>query len=151
MAYRGNWFERLTDTQGRLWLIVTAILLGLFPCLIYVGGVLGDIQSFVGGLTWQSLSYAVWEQFVCVGMVTGLSCLFRKRCNTQGPLAKALSASVYTVYIIHEPVLIFLCLALKNITLYPLLKFIVVAPIALSLCFLLATGIRKLPLARKIL
>jgi glucan biosynthesis protein C len=62
-----------------------------------------------------------------------------------------MSASAYTVYIIHQPVLIFLGLVLSGIPLPHLLKFALVAPVAVALCFLLSDYIRKLPLARSIL
>jgi surface polysaccharide O-acyltransferase-like enzyme len=151
VAYRGNWFTELTDSSGKVWQIVTAILLLSLPVMFLFGGARGGIDSFLGGLNWQALFYALWEQFVCAGMVTGLSVLFRKSFNQQGSFAKTLSASAYTVFIFHAPILVFLALALKGISLYPLIKFVLVAPLAVSLCFALATIIRKLPLTRKIL
>ncbi|MFC1511758.1 hypothetical protein ACFL5H_01005 [Candidatus Latescibacterota bacterium] len=45
----------------------------------------------------------------------------------------------------------FLVLALRGLSLYPLLKFALVAPLAVGLCFTLASIFRKLPLARQIL
>jgi peptidoglycan/LPS O-acetylase OafA/YrhL len=71
--------------------------------------------------------------------------------DRQGKLAKELSAGSYTVYIIHAPVLVFLTLAIRNITLYPLLKFALAVLIAVPLCFALASFVRRLPLARRIL
>ena len=151
MAYRGNWFERLTDETGRFWLTIAILLIVTFPVFIYFSGAPKGVDSILGGINRISLYYSVWEQFVCVGMILGLSTLFRSKINHQGTLAKAMSASAYTVFIIHAPVLIFLALALKNITLYPLLKFIIVAPVAVSLCFVIGNVVRKLPYARKIL
>jgi surface polysaccharide O-acyltransferase-like enzyme len=66
-------------------------------------------------------------------------------------LAKPLSASAYAVFLIHALVIVFLALALRGISLYPLLKFALVAPIAVVLCFLIANYLRQVPLARKIL
>ena len=62
-----------------------------------------------------------------------------------------MSDSSYTVYIIHTPVIILVALALRHVTLYPLLKFAMVTLVAVPTCFLLANVIRKLPLAKKIL
>jgi glucan biosynthesis protein C len=62
-----------------------------------------------------------------------------------------MAASVYTVYIIHAPVLVFLGLALRGVSAPSLAKWAVVAAIAVVLCFLLAGLVRKLPLARDIL
>ncbi|MFC1538558.1 acyltransferase family protein, partial [Candidatus Latescibacterota bacterium] len=150
-AYRGNWFEKVTNRSGTLWLITTLSLFLIFPVVMFLSGAPEGDMSIFGGLNWQSFVYSVWEQFMCAGMGVGLTVLFRKKFNYTGRIVGALSASTYTVYIIHAPVLVFLCLTLKNISMYPLLKFILVAPLAVVLCFTLANIIRKLPLARKIL
>ena len=77
--------------------------------------------------------------------------LFHRRFNHQGKRAEAISASTYAAYIIHAPVLILLAIAMRTITLYPLLKFALAVLIAVPLCFALGNVVRKLPLARKIL
>jgi surface polysaccharide O-acyltransferase-like enzyme len=84
-------------------------------------------------------------------MVVGLLVLIREKFNHQGRLAKDMAASAYTVFIIHAPVIVFLALAFRGVSLYPLLKYVLVAPVALALCFILAHYIRKIPLARDIL
>ena len=151
IAYNGNWFERLSDNAGKFWLKSVLIVILSFPVFLFLGGPAGGDFSLMGGLNWQSLFYSVWEQIVCVGMTAGLIYLFRTRYNRQGTLAQSLSASAFTVYIIHAPVLVFISLALKNLTLYPLLKFFLTAPLMLSACFILGNIIRKLPGARSIL
>jgi glucan biosynthesis protein C len=124
----------------------------LLPILWAVAGVFeGDIAPLLGGIHWQSLVFSVWQQFLCMGMVIGLLVLFREQLNHQGKLARAMSASAYTVYIIHAPVLVFLGLAFRSFETLSLVKFAVVSPIAVVLCFLLAGLVRKLPLARDIL
>jgi glucan biosynthesis protein C len=152
-AYRRNWFLEISDAKGKLWLgIAIACIVVVFPVMFVLGGAMERGPApFIGGLHWQSLAASVWEQFVCMGLVIGLLVVFRKRYNRQGSLAKALSASAYTVYLIHAPVIVFLALALRGISLYPLLKFALVAPLAVALCFLIANYLRKLPLARSIL
>ncbi len=153
IAYRLNWFLGIPTATGKVWLGIAIIcLLVVLPILFVLGGALeGSTDPFRGGVHWQAFAFAVWEQFVCMGMVIGLLVLFRERLNHQGKLAKDMAASAYTVFIIHAPVIVFLALALRGISLHPLLKFVSVAPIALALCFVLANFIRKLPLARDIL
>ena len=152
-AYRHNWFLRLPEGMGRFWFYVAVVLIVvLFPALFMLGGAAsGNTDPFIGGLHWQCLAYSIWEQFVCVAVVIALLVLFRKRFNRQGAIAKAMSDSSYTAYIIHAPVIILVALAVRHITLYPLLKFALVVPIAVALSFALANVIRQLPLARKIL
>ena len=153
IAYRGDWFSRIPKAAGRFWLATAVIfILILFPVLFVAGGApTGDISQFAGGLHWQCLAYSLWEQFVGAAMTIGLLVLFRERLNHQGAVAKAASASSYTAYIIHAPVIVLLALALRNVRLYPLAKFSLVAAVAVPICFALGNFIRKLPLARRIL
>ena len=76
---------------------------------------------------------------------------FRQRFNHQGSLTKTMSASAYTVYIIHALVIVLVALALQDVSLHALIKFPLVAFMVVPFCFLLGTFIRKLPLARNIL
>jgi hypothetical protein len=55
------------------------------------------------------------------------------------------------VYIFHAPVIVLLALSLSGVGVDPALKFVLVAPVAVALCFLVGHAIRKLPLARNIL
>jgi peptidoglycan/LPS O-acetylase OafA/YrhL len=66
-------------------------------------------------------------------------------------LAKKLSAAAYAVYIFHAPVIVLLALALRGIKLDLALKWLLVAPVAVSLSFLVGYAIKRLPLARYIL
>lgn len=153
IAYRGDWFARIPKAVGRFWLAIAVIfILILFPVLFVAGGApTGNVSQFAGGMHWQCLAYSVWEQFVGLAMIVGLLVLFRERLNRQGTLAKAASASTYTAYIIHAPVIVLLALTLRNVKLYPLAKFSLVAAVAVPICFALGNFIRKLPPARRIL
>ena len=108
-------------------------------------------MPFMGGVTWQSLALSVYEQFVCVGMIIAVVVRFRRRLDHQGRLARVVSHSSFAAYAIHAPVLVFLALGLRDIRLHPLLKFAVVAPLAVFLCFALGYCFRRLPLVRRIL
>ncbi|UCH06614.1 MAG: acyltransferase family protein [Deltaproteobacteria bacterium] len=152
IAYRRGWLSGISDAMAKVWLGITIITFVLLPIALVAGGAMkGNIAPFVGGFHWQSLVKSVWDQFMCMGMVVILLVWFRRRFNHQGTVAKAMSASAYTAYIIHQPVLIVLGLILMGMSLYLLAKFALVAPVALALCFLLSNYIRKLPLARRIL
>ena len=47
------------------WALRIALIL-LFVPLALIGGAVENDLPFKGGLNWQSLSYAMWEAFVCV-------------------------------------------------------------------------------------
>jgi glucan biosynthesis protein C len=152
-AYRRNWLARIPDTVGKFCAGAAIIfILILFPALFVSGGAMsGDISTFIGGFHWQCFALAVWEQFTGVAMIIALLFLSRKWFNRQGSVSKAMSASAYTAYIIHAPVVVLVAIAIRNINLYPLPKFALAVLIAVSLCFALANVVRQLPLARRIL
>jgi glucan biosynthesis protein C len=152
-AYKHNWPARIPDAMGKFWMVVAVIfILVLFPALfVSGGGSSGDISRFIGGFHWQCFALAVWEQFTGVAMIIALLFLYRNWFNQQGNVSKAMSASAYTAYIIHAPVVVLVAVALRNISLYPLLKFALAVLIAVPLCFALSNIIRQLPLARRIL
>jgi hypothetical protein len=59
IAYRRNWFAKLSDAQGKTWLVVVLVLIVLFPILFIVGGALeGVTDPYFGGLYWQNFAYA---------------------------------------------------------------------------------------------
>jgi len=153
LAYRHNWLLRLPRDLARPWFVLAAVLIVVvFPLLALLSGVLeGDVSKLAGGLHWQALAYALWEQTLGVGMTAGLLILFRERFNHQGTLARAASASSYTVYILHAPIIVLFTLAVRGIHLYPLLKYAMVALVIIPACFLLASLVRKLPAAQRIL
>ncbi|MFC2046030.1 acyltransferase family protein [Chloroflexota bacterium] len=153
IAYRGDWFQKISVATGKVWLgIVLFLILVVFPILFALSGALeGNTDAVTGGLTWQSFAFSVWEEFICVGMIIVLLVWFREKFNRQGAVAKAMSDSTFAVYFIHAPVLVFLALALRGVSLYPLLKFALVAPVAVALCFVLAYLLRRLPGVRRIL
>lgn len=147
LAQRRGWLHSIPDRAGRWGFIAAAlatILLGA-PAISDVTG------AFVGGMRWQALAYALWEAIFCVGMNLGLLVLFRKRFDRPGALGRFLSANAYATYIIHAPVIVALSVALRDVALYPLLKFGLVSLIALPLCFLAASLVRKLPGAEAVL
>jgi len=152
-AYKRNWLARIPDAMGKLWLAIAIIfILILFPVLFVSGGAMsGDISAFIGGLHWQCFALAVWEQFTGIATIIALLFLSRKYFNRQGNISKAASVSAYTAYIIHAPVIILVAIAIKNINLYPLIKFALAVLISVPLCFASANVIRQLPLARRIL
>ena len=153
MAYRGDWLLRTDARIGRQCLVAAgAFAVVGFPILFVAGGALsGEVWPFLGGLHWQSLAYAMWDQVVGVPMVVGLLVLFRERINGGSPFMRSLADSTYTVYIIHAPVVVLLTLALCGLRLYPLLKFALALLVIVPVCFGLASVIRKLPVARRIL
>jgi len=151
IAYRRNWLLGLPEATGKLWLRIAIALILLFVPMALLGGAMENDLPFKGGLNWQAMAYALWEAFLCMGMCIGLIYLFRRYLNGQGRLAKFLSPNAYIAYIIHAQVITATALLLRNVDLYPLLKFGVAVAVAVPLSFVLGSLIRKLPYTDRVL
>ena len=104
----------------------------------------------MGGVNWLAFGYALWEAFLVVGVGMGLLVLFRERWNHQGRVARELAADVYTVYLIHPVVLVGFAYAFHVVALYPLLKWAIAVVVTIPLCFLISSGIRRIPLVNRV-
>jgi membrane-bound acyltransferase YfiQ involved in biofilm formation len=153
VAYRRNWPAGLTAAQGKTWgWIAAALLVVLIVVALATGALTGSLdRDLFGGFTWLSLIYSVWQQLMCMAMVIVLLVGFRRRFNHQGQLAKAMADSSYAVYVLHPLVIVPLAIVLSPIKMEMALKFILVTPLAVALCFLVGYAVRKLPLVRNIL
>jgi glucan biosynthesis protein C len=153
VAYRRNWLDRFSEAQVKAWRWIALASALLMPVLAVAAGALSGTldPTGAGGLTGLSLVYSVWEGFMCVSMVIVMLDWFRRQFNRQGRLAKALSDSCFAVYILHPIIIVPLALMLSGIQLNLGLKFIIVAPIALAVCFLVTYLVRKIPFVRSVL
>ena len=152
IASRRGWLTSIPDAVGKRWFWVALIDLLFFVLLSVLNGIWGgSIDYFLGGLHWQSLVYASWEAIMCVAMGTGLLVFFRKHLNRPRRMWNFLSANAYAAYIFHPVILVGLAYSLHTVALYPLLKFGIVVIIAVPLCFLICSVIRKIPFANRVL
>jgi surface polysaccharide O-acyltransferase-like enzyme len=108
-------------------------------------------MPFLGGWTWQSLYYTLWEAFLCLGLCLGVLYLFRRYANRQTGLAASLSRSAYAAYIVQAPVITTVALLARDLTYHPLVKFLLVSLIAVPLCFAIGASLRRLPYAERAL
>jgi glucan biosynthesis protein C len=153
VAYRHSWFTRITTAQVRPWRWAALALVPLFPALAVAAGALsGEMDPAVnGGLTWLSLAYSLWEGFIGTALVIVALVWCRDRFDRQGRLLRSMSAASYAVYVLHPLLIVTLAIALSGIRLDLSLKFLLVAPVAVLLCFLVGHLVRKLPVVRGIL
>lgn len=170
VAYRCNWFFALTPRMGRVWsrnaLITIVVLIVGVPLILVIGMIagvgaagmqtnsfewmMGQLNYLQGGFHWQALFYAFWEAFLVVAVSISLLVLYRQRRNHQGRLTKELAADVYTVYLIHAPVLVGFAYAFHVVALYPLLKWGIAVLITIPLCFLISGAVRRIPLVNRV-
>lgn len=84
-------------------------------------------------------------------MIVALVVWFRNRFNHQGKLSREMSGAAYAVYILHTPLIILLAVSLSQVKLDLGIKFALVAPVAVVLCFAAGYLAKKLPFAKGIL
>ena len=154
LAYRGDWFSRLGKRQARIWGVVALGMLPLFFVLAILGGALeneAQLTRFLGGWYWQSLAYSLWESISFISITVFMLYAFREHFNQTGRRLKTMAASVYTVYIIHQTVLIAFNVLFLDVAIPTILKFLLVSMITVPLCFWLSGLIRKLPGMQRVL
>jgi peptidoglycan/LPS O-acetylase OafA/YrhL len=144
LAFRRDWFLRFPTRAGYVWLSV-----GLAAAAFWYAFALTPTFPISRNIIVDL--YPVWEALLCCGMCIGLLVLFRELLNFQGRLDKALAQSQYAAYLFHVTVVISLQFAIKDLSLPPLTKFILVTLIGVPLTFLLSYWIRKPQFMKKIL
>lgn len=151
---RYEWFSKISHKSAKNYLAI-GIIGGMIVWVILMigGGALGgDLSVYKGGISWQSIGYALWESFVSVMMSVGLVGVFKEKYCHQSTIMKALCDASFSVYMFHAPVIITISLILYKVQLYPLLKFLGAAIIGVPLCFLLAHYVlRRIPYLNRVL
>jgi glucan biosynthesis protein C len=151
LAYRRDWLPDLPRGVRHLWSVIALLAMLSLPLYSVFSGALENPVPFQGGVTWQSLVTALLEAVYCVSMSILLLGAFRLRLDRQGRLGRLLSRNAYSVYIIHPAVLVGLAYALQEVAIDPLLKYALVAPAAVALCFLASQFlVRRIPLAERV-
>lgn len=153
VAYRRGWLERFPTARARPWRwIALALVPGLPAIAVAAGALSGEMDPrAAGGFNLLSLAYSLWEGFIGVALVVTVLVWARNRLNRQGRVLRAMGAASYAVYVIHPLIIVPLAILLSPIRLDLGLKFLLVAPVAVVLCFLVGHLIRKLPLAKQVL
>jgi glucan biosynthesis protein C len=151
LAYRYNWLPDVDTRIQKPWKIVAVVCLVVLVPMLLIGGGTGNLDAYNGGLTWQSGMTSTWFAIYPAAMSLLLLDVFRKRIDIQGWLGKLLSKNAYTVYIIHAPVIVYLAYLARGVIIDPFIKFFLMAPIAVILCFLVSQIIRRMPMAEKVL
>ncbi|MBU3927637.1 MAG: acyltransferase [Bacteroidetes bacterium] len=145
-----HWFDQITYKQGIRWFAVAQFfILVVFPLFFLFSRLEGE--PYAGGWNWQSALLCTWEQITGFSLMIGLTGMLKDKINKQGKLAKSMSGAAYAVFMIHAPVIVFISLSLENWDLYPVLKFIVIAPVALFVCFGIGILLKKIPIVNKII
>jgi surface polysaccharide O-acyltransferase-like enzyme len=153
IAYRNNWFAKISYRAGKRW-IIGSIGLGflVFFVIAAIATATGTTAAVDGGLTWQSAAYSVWESSVAVLMSFGLIAVFREKFNRQNKLVKTLSDNSFAVYMFHPIIIIPISILIIPLVLYPIAKWLLLCVICIPLCFAATYFVfRRIPLLKKVL
>ncbi|PKL68011.1 MAG: hypothetical protein CVV30_11750 [Methanomicrobiales archaeon HGW-Methanomicrobiales-1] len=151
-AAHNNWFDDIPSRVGKMCTLAALLLVAFQIVFMYViTNSPAGLEPVVGGLHWQAVLYAFWEQMAGVMIITALLWIFSLWLNRQGPVTSAMGGDSYTVYIIHPVVLVSLSLVFAGLAIPSLAKFAVVLPLTICLSFALAHVIRAVPGVTKVL
>ncbi|HTP59426.1 MAG TPA: acyltransferase family protein, partial [Spirochaetia bacterium] len=148
-----RWLESFPENRGMGWFTtVLAVAIPVWFIIMVGGGAPEGKTLFTGGLNWESFAYAFWESFVAIGFSLGLIAFFRKFLNVENGFTRLLAANSFGIYMFHAPVLIAISLLLKTWQGAPLLKFVVVIPLAFGATLAISSLIlRRIPGLRAVL
>jgi Acyltransferase family len=152
IASKSNWLNTISDKTGK-WIGKFALRLLAFFLVFFVIQETTHMDGnwWSGGLHWQALLYAVWEQVIGFSIVVGLLSLGRRRWNEPSVRVSKLSRCTFAVYIFHPLVLISISLLVSTWAIEPAIKLLFVGPLAVIGSFLLASMIVKIPGVNKII
>lgn len=152
LVYHKGWLDRIEESYSRFWfLLIAGLLLALPVVFIFSGGLEGDAGPALGGLTWQSLAYSIWEQLFCLSLIVIFLRWFQLHANKTAPVLKELALSSYAAYLIHPLVLVVIASLIDPVKIHPLAKISLALVPGLVLTFLAASLLRRLPGLRRVL
>ena len=148
--YNSDHLVSYRQAKKWMWFSLSMICI-VFPLIFLFGGAQGgDISPYLGGFTWQSLTFSVWEQVTGIAIMVTLMGILKVKWNQQSKLSASLSGSAYAVYVFHPPVLVWISILFINWDAIHLVKFLILTPLALAVSFGVASVIKRLPLLRRI-
>jgi surface polysaccharide O-acyltransferase-like enzyme len=152
LAYRNQWFESLSKQTGKRLALSAWLCLLFFPVFFLIRLKLNmPVAWYSGGFHWQSLLYAVWEQWIGLSILTALLSRGKRLWNKSSVLLGKLARCSFAVYIFHPLAIVGLSLAVRNWAVDPVIKLLFVAPLAVLISFLLGRLILWIPGVKKII
>lgn len=152
LVYHRGWLDGIEEFNSRFWSwMIAGLFIALPVVFVLSGGLEGDAAPALGGLTWQSLAYSIWEQLLCVSVMMVFLKTFRTHANQTSLFLKELAKSSYAAYFIHPLVLVVFSALIDFVSIHPLGKISLALIPGLVLSFLAAGLLRRLPGLRQVL
>ena len=151
IASRNQWLNKIDNKKAKRWFMFALIMIVAFPLLYIIKMVTGSaLESFQGDGTPQSLLVAVWEQLTGISIIMAMLGITKYKWNYTTPLLKNMSRTAYATYILHPIAVVSIALILKDWQTEPALKFLIAAPLAIVIAFLLGSFTVRLPVIKNI-
>jgi hypothetical protein len=99
---------------------------------------------------WPTALFALFYGVVSVGFTLWFVAFAQRRWRDHGPLVGEASRASYATYFIHPLALTALMVAFAVVPLGPAVKFVVVAALAVPICFTVGYALTRLPGASRI-
>ncbi|MGW1185701.1 acyltransferase family protein [Streptomyces drozdowiczii] len=146
LAYRYDWLEEFDARVGWVWLGGG---LGGVTVLFVIGA---DADCFgPGGFNGPAPVWAAYDSALCVSLCLGRLTVFRETVTRSSRLSAELAADSYGVYILHVPLVVAVQYCLTDRGLFPAAAWVTTSVFALSVAFLPAAALRRLPGFRPVL
>ncbi|QKZ13098.1 acyltransferase family protein [Spirosoma sp. KUDC1026] len=152
LAQQNNWFDQLSQEQGRFFgrLAVTLAFL-VFPLMVLAAVAFKiTATSMSDGWSVQSFLYSIWEQLTGISIIVALLWTGKQKWNYTTPRLTKASRYAFAMYVFHPLVVISLTLLLSSLSFEPLIKLVIAAPLALLGSYGLAALIVRSPGAKQL-
>jgi fucose 4-O-acetylase-like acetyltransferase len=142
--------EDLTTWAPRLgWTALTAAALWAAPA-VYLK-TRGHLESAFHGAGWLVMVNVVLYGIIAVAFTVWFTALIRARWSGDGPLRARAGWASYATYVLHSLVLTAVMVLFASLALAPELSFLVVAVVAVPVCFLAGYAVMRAPGIARIL
>jgi len=142
--------ENLTAWGRRLgWTALTAAT--LWAALAVYLKMSGHLESAFHGAGWLVMLNVLLYGIISVAFTVWFTALIRARWSGSGPLRARAGRASYAAYVLHSVVLTAVMVAFASLALAPELTFLIVAIVAVPLCFLAGYATRQVPGISRIL
>jgi glucan biosynthesis protein C len=152
LAYRNGWLEKIPANLNRFWSWLSLGLIVFLPAFIILTGAMETgIEPYLTGWDWRCAVMCLWLGISCIAFSITLTICIKNRVSPANRLAALAAPNTFTVYLIHPLVLVAVTVLLSPVGIHPLVKFITASMATVTICYMIAPVLRRLPPLRSIL
>lgn len=147
-----KWLEKVAEMRIGAWIAPAVVfLLAYLPIMVLGGALTNEAKPFLGGLTWQSGAYALWEAVAGTSLFIITIVLFaRARWHPSG-IGASFGRASFGIYLLHAITIVPLAIAMLPLAVHPAVKWIILSVGGVCVPWALSALLRKLPGAARFL